>query len=383
MLTAQVSATFGDTAALSALRSLISASPQEASQVPAFVVRQATSELPQVRTEDGVNLDEAVSEQEVTALLHVLEGAAPQPAVMEALRSYFSGPVAGQNLGQLPTSEGAVKFSLPREARLFLQTGEGAGNLPASLLPFFTQVREVLASGAVDTPGQTTLVEDALAKLQALIRPEIEPAVSQKNASKITPDLISNTAFTSLGMRGESRPLLDGAALDTVEETLSAKELAPLPTHLGHAILQSLDRQSSMTSVGNRGQVDPSVHVHRLEQVSALMTEMADRVLVTDPLHGQAQEVRIKLAEHLIPDTEVRVWHGEGGQLRIEFETTSGYWARVLNEATPQLAQRLNEKLALPEAAWVSVSQQGGQPGDGRSRNRQTPWDLAAANQEP
>jgi len=166
---------------------------------------------------------------------------------------------------------------------------------------------------------------------------------------------------------------------DATAASIPAEAPASPPVNLGQAILQTLDHQSS-SSVPTASETQ--AHVQRIEQVSALMTEMADRVLVTDPLHGQTQEVRIKLADHIMPDTEVRVWQGEGGQLRVEFETSSGYWARVLNEASPQLAQHLNEKLVLPEAAMVSVNQQGSQPEDGRSRNRYTPWDLAASTED-
>lgn len=168
------------------------------------------------------------------------------------------------------------------------------------------------------------------------------------------------------------------ADIDTDTEPLPiAEQPASEVLNLGQAILQSIGSHSQTSPTHATSEVNASVNVERLEQVSTLMTEMADRVLVTDPLHQQTPEVRIKLADHVMPGTEVRVWREDGGQLRVEFDTTSGYWARLLTEASPLLSQRLNERLNLPEAVQVNVHQQGGQPEDGRSRNRHTPWDLA------
>jgi len=147
---------------------------------------------------------------------------------------------------------------------------------------------------------------------------------------------------------------------------------------LGNAILQSLNQQSSQAASQQAVTTMPSpIIAERIEQVSSLMTQMADRVLVSDPLHGQTPEVRIKIADDVMPGTEVRVWREPGGQLRVEFETLSAFWARTLNEASPLLAQRLNERFASPEAAQVTVQNHGDQPEDGRSRNRNSPWELA------
>jgi hypothetical protein len=49
----------------------------------------------------------------------------------------------------------------------------------------------------------------------------------------------------------------------------------------------------------------------------------------------------------------------------------------VLNDSTTQLSQRLSERLNLAEGAQVTVQHESGQPQDGRSRNRHTPWELA------
>ncbi len=153
-------------------------------------------------------------------------------------------------------------------------------------------------------------------------------------------------------------------------------EAPPETANLGQAILQSLGNQSA-AAASAASVVSTPMTADRIDHVSSLMSQMADRVLVTDPLHGQTQEVRIKLAENIMPGTEVRMWREDGGQLRVEFDTVSPYWARALNEASPLLSQRLNERLSLGENVQVTVNHQGQQPEDGRSRNRYTPWELA------
>ena len=164
----------------------------------------------------------------------------------------------------------------------------------------------------------------------------------------------------------------------TVPQATPADDPVTEPAALGNAILQSINQQSSQgtTAQSAVGTASPVI-ADRIEQVSTLMTQMADRVLVTDPLHGPTPEVRIKVADHLMPGTEVRVWREMDGQLRVEFETLSAFWARALNEASPMLVQRLNERFANAEAAQVTVQHHGDQPEDGRSRNRQSPWELA------
>lgn len=169
------------------------------------------------------------------------------------------------------------------------------------------------------------------------------------------------------------------------DETTPPQESPADTSNLGSTILQSLGHQSTpAASVQPNDRTTPASAVARVSEVSNLITQMADRVLVTDPLHGQTQEVRIKIADSVMQDTEVRVWREDGGALRVEFDTTSAYWSRILHDASPLLSQRLNERLPPGTEAQVTVTvqQQGQQPEDGRSRNRQNPWELAQRAQE-
>lgn len=227
-------------------------------------------------------------------------------------------------------------------------------NLPPALAALAAGLQGALTGG-----GDAASNPEALGQMQALLA-GLQPTGS---AAQQTP--------------ASYQPLVRALEQEIAREGQLTPAEFPLEAgSLGNAILQSLDSQSS-AAAGVSGTA-PVVTQERIDQVSALMTQMADRVLVTDPLHGKVPEVRIRLAEDIMPGTEVRVWREDGGQLRVEFETVSAYWARALNEASPLLSQRLNERLQLEGSAQVTVQQhQDGQPEDGRSRNRYTPWDLA------
>lgn len=277
-------------------------------------------------------------------------------AALEALRALLGGHQQQQSLQDYsePPAGGGSSGLLG-----MLDTLLADENLPPTLAALVAGLQGALSGG-----GDAASNPEALGQMQALLT-GLQPAGS---AAQQTP-----AAY---------QPLVRALEQEMAREGQPAAAEFPLEAgSLGQAILQSLDSQSS-TAAGVNGAA-PVVTQERIDQVSALMTQMADRVLVTDPLHGQAPEVRIRLAEDIMPGTEVRVWREDGGQLRVEFDTISPFWARALNEASPLLSQRLNERLQLDGTAQVTVQQhQDGQPEDGRSRNRYTPWDLAGQTAE-
>ncbi|TDU70696.1 type III secretion system needle length determinant [Prosthecobacter fusiformis] len=272
------------------------------------------------------------------------ESLSPDPALIEALRALLITPDQAFSSVQSKSTLDDGKDGGSMRVMELVQSLLSEERLQSDSLPLLIQVRDALTQ----TKGDSNHQPEALAQIRALIE--------------------------TLPPEGQSH-LAEAFEVSSEATAIFEKSEQEIP-NLGQAILQSLDTQSSASSANVVASVNQSAHLERVEQVSALMTEMADRVLVTDPLHGQTQEVRIQLAESIMTGTEVRVWRAEGGQLRVEFDTTSGYWARVLNEASPLLSQRLNERLNLPDAVIVNVHQQGGQPEDGRSRNRHMPWEV-------
>ncbi|WP_345738958.1 hypothetical protein [Prosthecobacter algae] len=268
----------------------------------------------------------------------------PDPGLIEALRALLGHPTQASSAFQPITTPVEAKDSGSTRVLEIVQSLLSEETLPVTSLPLLIQVRDALAQNKGDLNDQ----QETLAQIRALI----EALPSQAGAVQESPFEDSADFPPTLEMPEQETP------------------------NLGQVILQSLGTQSSASTAHAVTSVSQPEHLERVEKFSALITEMADRVLVTDPLHGQTQEVRIQLAESVMPGTEVRVWREQGGQLRVDFDTTSGYWARVLNEASPLLTQRLNERLNLTDAVLVNVQQQGGQPEDGRSRNRHTPWDM-------
>ncbi len=294
---------------------------------------------------------------------------------LAALRALMGGIVPQTQTsfqsGLTPQGDSGSGSTSEKLASLLEGLLEG-GSLPPELAGLVTTLKKTL-----DDSGDACSNPDAVAQMKTLL---------QKMESTATQELLSDSQSTQAQTLLDVKQALTKALTESMaqQESRTGSTLPPVnqgvevppegSNTLGNAILQSLGSQSSTGGAAPLTGVDTTA---RIEQVSTLMSQMADRVLVTDPLHGQMPEVRIKLADSVMPGTEVRVWREEGGQLRVEFDTVSPYWARVLNEASPLLAQRLNERLQVAEPVQVTVQQQGGQPEDGRSRNRQSPWDLA------
>jgi len=326
-----------DPAALEMLRSMIGGIALQPGGLP--TVPSGTSEAKTLPAKIQTLLTKALADESLSQDL------AP---IMTALQSRLSAKTAsvdgaaglfpsGQSLGSMVAAGALPEAVISAPQPAFAFAAPDAAFAPESL----ALMKQLLSS--MQAPASSTATAPALQELQQAIGAALNPS-----ADEVTEPFKFDPADTPPPPPGTSS--------------------------LGHSILHSLGAHSSAAAT-------PVAHApsaERVDQVSALITQMADRVLVTDPLHGQIQEVRITLADDLMPGTDLRVWREDGGQLRVEFDTVSPYWARVLNEASPLLAQRLNERLGQPEQpAQVTVQHHGGQPEDGRSRNRQSPWDLA------
>lgn len=98
--------------------------------------------------------------------------------------------------------------------------------------------------------------------------------------------------------------------------------------------------------------------------------ELVERILVAQPAADGTQEVRLKLDRQWLPDTEVRLVRSDAG-LAVEFASDDVNAQRFLLPNLSALRERLAERL--DGAVTVRMSEQapsGGDPGDGRSRNR-------------
>ncbi len=140
---------------------------------------------------------------------------------------------------------------------------------------------------------------------------------------------------------------------------------------LGAAMLQSLLTQSSNAPAA--GPLAAAQPAPRLQSLESVVAETVSRVLVSDPLHDGRREVRIEFAREVLPDTTVRLWRAEG-RLHVEFTSPPAVADSGLKEALPRLGDAIQLRQAETMAPVVTLrlhhANTGGQPGDGRSRQR-------------
>jgi hypothetical protein len=119
--------------------------------------------------------------------------------------------------------------------------------------------------------------------------------------------------------------------------------------------------------------VSPSNPAPRSSNLESIVAETVARVLVSDPLHDGRREVQIEFAKNVLPDTQVRLWREEG-RLHVEFVSPASVADHGLREALPQLGLAIQQRQAESATPVVTLRLQsndaGGQPGDGRSRQR-------------
>lgn len=167
--------------------------------------------------------------------------------------------------------------------------------------------------------------------------------------------------------------------LSKVSSSQSSSPVAAEPQSetLGADILASFFSQSQAS-----GGVAPSQAIapSSRDELSSMITQMVDRLLVGDTRFNNKGEVQMKLSDSVLPQTELKIWRGEGGQLHVEFLSTSAESSALLASRLPFLAQRLNEQFAnqansLPVQVGLNQNESQDQmPQDGRSRQRYEPW---------
>ena len=129
--------------------------------------------------------------------------------------------------------------------------------------------------------------------------------------------------FASLLDGGPARP---GGA----ERPASAAVSPGLP-HAGDAMLRMM------------GAV-PRADERPAPSVGGLLEELASRLLVADPVHGQGREVRVAVKEQIFPGLEIRI-REEAGRLVVELSSPSPSDLALLRADAPAFGRRLGEKL--------------------------------------
>jgi hypothetical protein len=156
------------------------------------------------------------------------------------------------------------------------------------------------------------------------------------------------------------------------------REIEPskLPDSLGDTLLRSLALQAAAPAASSLIPVAAPVPAQptaagRLRDLHEHIAATVSRILVSDPLHDGGRELRIEFAKEILPETTVRLWR-DAGRLHVEFTSTATVADGGLREGLPRLAeaiQRQNPQSEPPQLT-LRLGDSGGQPGDGRSRQR-------------
>jgi hypothetical protein len=189
--------------------------------------------------------------------------------------------------------------------------------------------------------------------------------VSPESAQALLPALVA-----ALGDRISPGP---GVAAERSMPVRPGVSEEALPVTLGAAMLQSLASQSA-GAVAVAAPAATAATVPALERIEALQQTLAEtvsRLLVSDPLHDGRREVRLTVAQEILPNTEIRLWRHEN-RIHVEFIAPAGVLDRSFGEGLPRLAEAIQQRQPQFDLPVVTVRGQGGfeQPGDGRSRQQ-------------
>jgi type III secretion system needle length determinant len=108
---------------------------------------------------------------------------------------------------------------------------------------------------------------------------------------------------------------------------------------------------------------------------------LVDRILVSTPKPGEAQEIRITLNNDLLPGTEVRMSRADG-ELKVEFVVDKADSGRFLQTSRDDLSNRLANKLSDSVEVKLTYKEDhsGGESQDGRSRQQRNLYDEMEKN---
>ncbi len=193
------------------------------------------------------------------------------------------------------------------------------------------------------------------------------------NASRSVSDVPVQEAFFRNDLQAAFQDLVgtDTEPADS-EQTDNAPPAAE-PEFSGQAILQSFAPQLAAQPVAAASatpNTSAAASLDSAQAVDALATQIADRILVSDPATSGTDEVRILLKDAVLPQTEVR-FSREGGALQVEFVTQSDASFDLLEGHQTTLQDRLSRKTDQPIKVAVTHGGQQDASSDGRSRQRQ------------
>jgi hypothetical protein len=110
-----------------------------------------------------------------------------------------------------------------------------------------------------------------------------------------------------------------------------------------------------------------------LPSAARLFAEVAGRLLVSDPLHGQGAEVRVAVKDEIFPGLEVRI-REEAGRLVVELASASAGDLALLRADAPAFTRRLAEKMGREVEVRLKLrTAEGEQDADGAASDEPEP----------
>ncbi len=103
------------------------------------------------------------------------------------------------------------------------------------------------------------------------------------------------------------------------------------------------------------------------ETMIEIASQVAERILVSDPSSSQPVEVRIQLKQEVLPDTEIRITHNDGN-VDVEFVTMSPRSADIIGQGKPLLENMMQERLNTPVSVHITQTNADTDTGQGRAR---------------
>ncbi|MGC8720801.1 MAG: type III secretion HpaP family protein [Thermodesulforhabdaceae bacterium] len=142
------------------------------------------------------------------------------------------------------------------------------------------------------------------------------------------------------------------------------------------AVISQLSRFSiNIGSQSSTPSVDNVQTTSSAELIPELVRKMVDRILVEVPGTSHKQEVRIRLSQDILPDTDIRIFR-EGGRLEVHFVTGSRESSDFVSPHLASLKDALESRQGEPVNVSLQYTGEGrGDQSQGRSRQRRTVWD--------
>ncbi|BDV01964.1 hypothetical protein TDMWS_20490 [Thermodesulfomicrobium sp. WS] len=112
-----------------------------------------------------------------------------------------------------------------------------------------------------------------------------------------------------------------------------------------------------------------------VEPLPEPVRKMVERILVEVPGTSHRQEVRIRLGDAVLPDTDIRIFR-DGGRLEVQFLTGSQETRDFLSPHLSSLKEALESRQREPVQVSVAYTgESGGGQNEGRSRERRMVWE--------